>query len=53
MEAVSDKMKLCILIVNIYIIYKLTTSSTNDNDTTVRNTLFGAVTLTKNVDFDK
>ena len=39
--------------VNIYIGYELTGSSSNDNDPTVRDPLFGAINLTKNADFDK
>ena len=35
-------------IVNIYIIYELGASSSNNNDPTLKNCLFGAVTLTKN-----
>ena len=40
-------------IVNIYIVYELGSSSPNDNDPTLRNSLFGAVKLTKNADVDK
>ena len=40
-------------IVNIYNVYELTGSSSNDNDHTVRNSLFGAVRWTKNKDIDK
>ena len=40
-------------IVKIYIVYELVGSSSNDNDPTVRNSLFGAVILTKNADIDK
>ena len=44
-------------VVNIYIIYELCASSSNDNDDdkdpTLKNCLFGAVTLTKNADIDK
>ena len=40
-------------IVNIYIVYKLDASSSHVNDTTLKNCLFGAVTLTKNSDIDK
>ena len=40
-------------IVNIYIGYELGASDSNDNDTTLKNCLFGAVTLTKNADIDK
>ena len=40
-------------IVNIYIVYKLGASTSNDSDPTLKNYLFGAVTLTKNTDIDK
>ena len=40
-------------IVNIYIVYELGASSSNNNDPTLKNCLFGAVTLTKNTDIDK
>ena len=40
-------------IVNIYIIYELGASSSNDSDPTIKNCLFGAVTLTKNADIEK
>ena len=40
-------------IINIYIVYELTGSNSADNEPTVRNSLFGAVTLTKNIDIDK
>ena len=40
-------------VVNIYIVYELGASNTNDNDATLKNCLFGAVTLTKNADIDK
>ena len=39
--------------VSIYIVYELTDSSSNDDDSKVRNSLFGAVRLTKNTDIDK
>ena len=39
--------------INIYIVYELTGSNSDDNEPTVRNSLFGAVTLTKNIDIDK
>ena len=39
-------------VVNIYIVYELGTSSSHNNDLTPKNCLFGAVTLTKNVDID-
>ena len=35
-------------IVNIYIVYELGASGSNDNDSTLKNCLFGAVNLTKN-----
>ena len=35
-------------IVNIYIVYELGASSSNNNDPTLKNCLYGAVTLTKN-----
>ena len=35
-------------VVNFYIIYELGASSSNVNDPTIKNCLFGAVTLTKN-----
>ena len=40
-------------VVNIYIVYKLDTSSSHINDSTLKNCLFGEVTLTKNADIDK
>ena len=40
-------------VVNIYIVYELNGSSSNNNNPTVRNSLFGAVSLTKNADIDK
>ena len=40
-------------IVNIYIVYEQGTSGSNDSDPTLKNCLFGAVTLTKNADIDK
>ena len=40
-------------VVNIYIVYELGASSPNFNDPTLKNCLFGAVTLTKNADIDK
>ena len=40
-------------IVNIYIAYELGASGSNNNDPTLKNCLFGAVTLTKNADIDK
>ena len=39
--------------VNIYIVYELTGSSSHSDDPTLKNCLFGAVTLTKNADIDK
>ena len=38
---------------NIYIVYELGASSSDNNDPTLKNCLFGAVTLTKNADIDK
>ena len=40
-------------IVNIYIVYELDASTSNDSDPTLKNCLFGAFTLTKNADVDK
>ena len=40
-------------VVNIYIVSELGGSSSNVNDPTLKNCLFGAVTLTKNADIDK
>ena len=40
-------------IVNIYIVYEMGASGSSDNDPTLKNSLFGAATLTKNADFDK
>ena len=40
-------------VVNIYIVYELRASSSHINDPTLKNCLFGAVTLTKNADIDK
>ena len=40
-------------VVNIYIVYELGASSSNDNDPALKNCLFGAVILTKNADIDK
>ena len=40
-------------IVNIYIVYELDASSSNNNDPTLKNCLFVVVTLTKNADIDK
>ena len=37
-------------VVNIYIVYELGASSSSDSDPTLKNCLFGAVTLTKNAD---
>ena len=39
--------------VNIYIVYELSASSSNDSDPTLKNCLFGAITLTKNGDIEK
>ena len=40
-------------IVNVYVVYELGAASSNINDPTLKNCLFGAVTLTKNTDIDK
>ena len=40
-------------IVNIYFVYELGVFGSNDNDPTLKNCLFGAVTLTKNYDIEK
>ena len=40
-------------VVNIYIVYDLGASSSHDSDPTIKNCLFGAVTLTKNADIEK
>ena len=40
-------------VVNIYIVYELTASSSHDRDPTIKKCLFGAVTLTKNADIEK
>ena len=40
-------------VVNIYIVYELGASSSHNNDLTLKNCLFGAVTLTNHVDIDK
>ena len=40
-------------IVNIYVFYELAASSSHTNDPTLKNCLFGAVTLTKNADIEK
>ena len=40
-------------VVNIYTVYKLGASSSHNNDPTLKNCLFGEVTLTKNADIDK
>ena len=40
-------------IVNIYIVYELAASSSHNSDPTIKNYLFGAVTLTKNADIEK
>ena len=39
-------------VVNIYIVYELSPSSSHNNDPTLKNCLFGAVTLSKNADID-
>ena len=40
-------------VLNIYIVYELCASGSHYNDPTLKNCLFGAVTLTKNADIDK
>ena len=40
-------------VVNIYIVYELGASSSNFDDPTLKNCLFGKITLTKNADIDK
>ena len=40
-------------VLNICIVYELGASSSNVNDPTIKNCLFGAVTLTKNADIEK
>ena len=40
-------------VVNIYIVYELGASSSHDNDPTLKNCLFRAVTLAKNAHIDK
>ena len=40
-------------VVDIYIVYELGASSSNTSDPTMKNCLFGAVTLTKNADIEK
>ena len=38
---------------NLVNVYELSASSSRNNDSTLKNCLFGAVTLTKNVNIDK
>ena len=40
-------------IINTYIVYELDPSSSDDNDPTLKNCFFGAVTLTENSDIEK
>ena len=40
-------------VVNIYIVYELAASGSHNSDPTIKNCLFGAVTLTKNADIEK
>ena len=40
-------------VININIVYQFNAFSSNDDDPTLKNCLFGAVTLTKNADIDK
>ena len=56
MEVVWNKINLDTLgkIVNIYIVYEINKkNSTTSSDPTLENCLFGAVTLTKNINIDK
>ena len=39
--------------ISVYIVYELGVCSSNDSDPTLKNCLFGAVTLTKNTDIEK
>ena len=39
-------------VVNIFIVYEVTGSSSNNTDPTLRNSLFGAIRLTKNTNID-
>ena len=48
-----NKLQAYDLIVDIYIVYELAASSSHTSDCTIKNCLFGAVTLTKTVDFEK
>ena len=38
---------------NVYVVYELGASSSSSSDPTLKNCLFGAVTLTKNADIEK
>ena len=38
--------------VNVYVVYELGASSSSSSDPTLKNCLFGAVTLTKNADIE-
>ena len=40
-------------VINIYIVYELGASSSHSSDPTIKNCLFGAVTLTRNADIEK
>ena len=40
-------------VVSIYIVYELGASSSHSDDPTLKNCIFGTVTLTKNTDIDK
>ena len=40
-------------VVNIYIVYELGASSSHDSDSTIKDCLFGAVTLTENANIEK
>ena len=43
----------CACKVNVYIVYELGASSSSNSDPTLKDCLFGAVTLTKNADIEK
>ena len=41
------------MVVNIYLVYELTASTSHDTDPTIKNCLFGGVTLSRNADIEK
>ena len=49
----TTKNYIYIKVVNIYIVHELGASTSHINDPTLKNCLFGAVTLTKNANIDK